>query len=472
MTWGEFFQQTYAAASSTAQKAADATMSSARAAGQAVARVAQDAAARSAQLAEQGWSAAKVAAHTVADGAQAVGSGVSNVAGFGARAVGETAGVAADTVASAVAAPYKAARQMFSPTRPASATAVELCPASPEAKKERLEKRNQLIRDGARSPDPGQRAAAQRLARNNEAVELARLSDDAYKQYPGNDFHYPQDAPVCNADGSTSPPLGWSVVTKEELASKGVSVEGLESARAVVYRTPADWPGGSKTVLAFRGTADLQDGIVDHDQAMSLPTEQYKQAMLVGDQMSMAYGPNTVVTGHSLGGGKAQAAGVAGGLKGMMFNSAGLNPDTVGELETDPKAFTQYRTTGDPLTGAQNSAAVQTAIATVAGVVLTPFGAGMKLGDAGMKAAGFGGLSHEMADYADKAMKSFPRGMRNLVRQGNVMPPAVGAVREVPAIDASGAPVSRLDLGGQHSITSVVGGIEQQKTEDVATLSE
>jgi hypothetical protein len=28
--------------------------------------------------------------------------------------------------------------------------------------------------------------------------------------------------------------------------------------------------------------------------------------MLVGDQMSMAYGSDTVVTGHSLGGGKAQ----------------------------------------------------------------------------------------------------------------------------------------------------------------------
>lgn len=469
MSWGEVFRQSYAAASSTAQQAADATLSSARAAGQAVTRVAQDAAARAAKVAELGWNAAQGAAHALADGAQAVGAGAANVASFGARAVGETAVVAADTVVSAVAAPYKAARQMFSPTRPVSATAVEPCPASPEAKKERLEKRNQLIRDGARSPDPGQRAAAQRLARNNEAVELARLSDDAYKQYPGNDFHYPQDVPVCNADGA--PPLGWSVVTKEELASKGVSVEGLEAARAVVYRTPSDWPGGSKTVLAFRGTADLQDGIVDHDQAMSLPTEQYKQAMLVGDQMSMAYGPNTVVTGHSLGGGKAQAAGVAGGLKGMMFNSAGLNPDTVGDMQADPAAFTQYRTTGDPLTGAQNSAAVQTGIAAVAGVFLTPVGAGMKLGDAGMKAAGFGGLSPEMADYADKAMKSFPRGIRNLVQQGNVMPPAVGTVREVPAIDAKGDSVSKLNLMGQHSITSVVGGIEQQKTEDVATLS-
>ena len=80
-------------------------------------------------------------------------------------------------------------------------------------------------------------------------------------------------------------------------------------------------------------------------------------------------------------------------------------------------------------------------------------------------------MSPEMTDYADKAMKSFPRGMRNLVRQGNVMPPAVGAVREVPAIDAGGEAVSKLNLAGQHSITSVVGGIEQQKTEDVATLS-
>ena len=46
----------------------------------------------------------------------------------------------------------------------------------------------------------------------------------------------------------------------------------------------------------------------------------------------------------------------------MMFNSAGLHPDTVGAQMPSPDQFTQYRATGDPLTGVQNNAAVQTAI--------------------------------------------------------------------------------------------------------------
>jgi len=256
------------------------------------------------------------------------------------------------------------------------------------------------------------------------------------------------------------------------LDSKGVSVDALEKAKAVVYQTPDDWPGGKKTVMAFRGTADMEDGLVDYDQAMSRTTGQYDSSMVAGRQVAKAYGTDTVVTGHSLGGGKAQAAGAVSGMGGTMFNAAGLNPSTVDGMMPDATQYKQYRTTGDPLTGSQNSPATQSAIALVAGAFVMPFGAGMKLGDTAQKALGGQGMSPEMADYADKAFKAFPRGVRNLVRDGNVLPPAVGSVSEVPAVDANGKTVSKLNLQGQHSITSAVNGIEQQKTEDVETLSE
>lgn len=456
MGWGDTLAQAYNAASDAARAAAIQAMSSARSAAEAVVRVAKATAAKTSQLATS-------AAKSIQTGATAVAGGVKNVASFGARAVGETATVAGSEAANVVTAPYKAAKKLLSPTKQPSATAVEPCPHSAEAKKERLERRNQMIKDGRASLDPAKRAAAERLDRNNEAVELARLSEDTYDQYPGGDFKYPY--------GNHLPPAGWSIVPKEELEAKGVSVKDLEASRAVVYRTPKDWPDGQKTVLAFRGTKDLEDDIVDYDQAMALTTTQYKSAMRAGDSVSQAFGSDTLVTGHSLGGGKAQAAGAAGGLKGSMFNAAGLNPDTVGGMTPDVSQFSQYRATGDPLSGAQNSPVTQTTIAVVAGVIATPLGAGMKLGDAALKALGMQGLSPEMADYADKAFKAFPRGVKNLVQHGNVLPPAIGEIHQVNAIDSNGKPVSKLDLMGQHSITNTVNGIEQQKTQDVATLS-
>jgi hypothetical protein len=154
-----------------------------------------------------------------------------------------------------------------------------------------------------------------------------------------------------------------------------------------------------------------------------------------------------------------------------MFNSAGLNPDSVRRAQARPEQFVQYRTPADPLTGVQNSAALQTAVTAIAAVIAMPFGGGMKVGDALQKGLGAAGLSPEAADYADKAFKALPRGIRNLVQDGNILPPALGAVREVPAIGPDGAAVSTWDSLGQHGIGSLINGIEQQKAEDVATLT-
>jgi hypothetical protein len=154
-----------------------------------------------------------------------------------------------------------------------------------------------------------------------------------------------------------------------------------------------------------------------------------------------------------------------------MFKSAGLNPASVRRAQARPEQFVQYRTPADPLTGVQNSAALQTAVAAIAGVIAMPFGGGMKAGDALNKSLGAAGLSPEAADYADKAFKALPRGIRNLVQDGNILPPALGTVREVPAIGPDGTAVSPWDSLGQHGIGSLINGIEQQKAEDVATLT-
>lgn len=430
MSWGQALGEAFEAASDTARAAATSAMSSARAAADAV----------------------------------------RNVGTFGACAAGETAGAAArgavalaDRAVGAhpvVGGLYKAAKARLAPTPPPRPRVVEPCPNSLEGKYERLRERQRLVALG-RGPagTPAQKAAAERLARHNEAVELAKLSADAYPQY---------GKPPVN-----QPPLGWTRVGDADLRAAGIDPALTRDAKAVVYQTPPDWPGGQRTVLAFRGTvpSEADDLKTNFDQALGAETVQYRAAAELGRQMSEKYGPDVEVTGHSLGGGKAQAAGVAGGLTGAMFNAAGLHPDTTGGEPADPAMFTQYRTPGDPLTGLQNSATLQAGLGAVAGGLVMPVGLAARGADRVAQALGLPSLSAGNADLVERGASAFPGAMRNLVQHGTMLPPAVGPVVEVPCLDDAGNPVPPTDLLGQHSGTNIINGIEREKSEDVATLT-
>ena len=482
MSWGDALASAWQATSDVARQAATTTLSSARAAAATVQQAAATAARATADAAVAAGNAAVATGRAVGNAAVATGravgnaavatgQGVANVAGFGARAAGETVGAAAQGAAHLVdkgleqdpivGKAYKAAKQLLSPAKPPRATVVEPCPNSVEGKIKRLEERNQLIKQGsAPGASPDQKAAAARLARNNEAVELARLSEDTYAQF---------GQPPVN-----KPPLGWNKMSDADLAQAGIDKRLLEDSKAVVYQTPENWPGGQKTVLAFRGTvpAEAEDLTTNMDQALGKETVQYKAATQLGADVRDKLGAGTLVTGHSLGGGKAQAAGSLGGLKGMMFNSAGLHPDTVGGLMPAAGQFLQYRAPFDPLTGIQNSPALQTAVAGVAGVVGMPLGAGMTAGNFINKQLGMPELSTSTADLASKGAMAFPRGIGNLVSEGYVIPPAQGQVIQVPSLDDHGTPIGKTDLGGQHSVHNVVNGIELEKSEDIATLKQ
>ncbi len=81
-------------------------------------------------------------------------------------------------------------------------------------------------------------------------------------------------------------------MTDAELSAKNISPDLLSDAKAVIYQTPPDWPGGQQTVLAFRGTADAADVVVDHDQALGLETSQYKAAVTLGQSVEKNLGSN------------------------------------------------------------------------------------------------------------------------------------------------------------------------------------
>ena len=235
-------------------------------------------------------------------------------------------------------------------------------------------------------------------------------------------------------------------------------------------------------MVAFRGTtAEAEDILTDHDQALGLETEQYKAATDLGRQLRLRI-PGAEVTGHSLGGGKAQAAGVAGGLKGSMFNAAGLHPKSVNmspaELTTHASHFNQYRAEGvdggDPLTGLQNSREWQQRV----------YGGAQGL-QAMVQANRWAlkelGVDDPLALLPEK-VQSLARGLtdrllnvtpqeaaRNLAYSGGqwYVPPALGEVRGVASKTAQGHDTP---FEQQHGIGGVINGLETRKAGDIKQL--
>ena len=339
------------------------------------------------------------------------------------------------------------------------------------ARRLRIEKRQRLILHGESSPDPTVREAAQRLKDDMHAVELARLSDNSYAQYD------PQAGPK-----QKKPPEPWAAMTEQQIRNAGLTPELLEKSKATIYRLPPDFPFDPKTVVAFRGTTgEAEDILTDHDQALGIETEQYKSATDLGKQLHK-FIPEAEVTGHSLGGGKAQAAGVAGGLKGSMFNSAGLHPKTAGmspaELASQSGLFQQYRAEGegggDPLTGLQNSRALQDRL----------YGGALglqKLAQANQWALDELGIQDPLA-MLPESVQPLARGLayrilkvtpqeaaRNLAYSGGqwYLPPALGAVRGVPSKTAQGRDTP---FEQQHGIGGVINGLETRKAADINRL--
>ena len=343
--------------------------------------------------------------------------------------------------------------------------------SSGQARRLRIEKRQRLILHGERSQDPAVRDAAKRLKEDMHAVELARLSDNSYAQFD------PKAGPQ-----QKKPPEPWQVMTEEQLRAAKLSPELLEKAKAVVYTLPPDFPFDPKTVVAFRGTtADAEDILTDHDQALGLETEQYKAATDLGRQLRLRI-PGAEVTGHSLGGGKAQAAGVVGGLKGSMFNAAGLHPKSVrltpAELERHAGRFQQYRAEGldggDPLTGLQNSREwQQRAYGGAQGLQALAQANRWAFKELGIEDP-IGLLPDQMQPtargLADRLLHVTPQeAARNLAYSGGkwYLPPALGPVHGVASKTAEGRDTP---LKQQHGIGGVINGLETRKAGDINQL--
>lgn len=137
--------------------------------------------------------------------------------------------------------------------------------------------------------------------------------------------------------------FGLRRMHQDELEAKGLSraelllfrSEALGGIKAAVYQDmTATEPS---YILAFAGTQSLENIVVDVMQAIGIPDPAYMSAGMIGialDENREAFG-EIVVAGHSLGGGLATQAAVAGNHKAYTFNTAALALESVRMLYRD-----------------------------------------------------------------------------------------------------------------------------------------
>ncbi|MCG8697380.1 MAG: T9SS type A sorting domain-containing protein [Bacteroidales bacterium] len=113
---------------------------------------------------------------------------------------------------------------------------------------------------------------------------------------------------------------------------KKIRVYDVGDFYAVLYQNKRT----KKYVLAYRGTEtfSLNDWLADLQQALSdmlnVPTNQYTSAVTYAMQVKKEFGvDNVTLTGHSLGGGLAQTAALATGLRAVCFEASGTTKSTL-----------------------------------------------------------------------------------------------------------------------------------------------
>jgi hypothetical protein len=222
-------------------------------------------------------------------------------------------------------------------------------------KAQRWNERQTLIAAGHADSSASANAAAERLARNNVAVEKARLSDHVY-------------------DPARAVPEGWANRSGdgEFLDRYGLDPIDFDSAgtdfRVQLYEPDATVFGSSMNpTLAFKGTnmTSLEDWSNNAAQALNMESAYYRRAVEIGGKLRDDSFPIDVA-GHSLGGGLCSAASKASGKDCWSFNAAGLNPKTVEYYggQVMPSNVNAYHVKGDILTVLQSWTPLPEAIGT------------------------------------------------------------------------------------------------------------
>ncbi|WP_220347563.1 Mbeg1-like protein [Thalassotalea euphylliae] len=273
----------------------------------------------------------------------------------------------------------------------------------------------------------------ERLALNNDSLLRAEAAEYVYKVDEFNRGHIsklpaaPEGIDVI--DPSTIPGLENAVFTDKETGFGAALMKSSIS---------------GETMLVFRGTNNgvtgKKDWATNGKQGIGKETKQYSQAMKLADDVLEYVGEETIIVGHSLGGGLASAAVAVTGLQGQTYNAAGLHPNTAERLgglsnEDASKLIVSQHVDGEVLTGVQ------------------------KHGDTAVSGAA-GGLGFLLGGPIGAVLGI---GIQKLTTDD--VPQAVGQMRELPSVEG-GNPITR------HGMGQVIDGIEYQIAQDSEQLKQ
>jgi hypothetical protein len=145
--------------------------------------------------------------------------------------------------------------------------------------------------------------------------------------------------------------------------------------RAAIYRDRTD---PTKIFLVFRGTSTLGDWKNGNfPQAAGLGSTYYDKAIFLTHVLktsTASYSLGLEIVGHSMGGGMADAAGVANKITTTSFNPSGVNPNTIkgADLSSAHQYLTDYVVDGEPLNMHQDHPALTRVDAVAISTIAAP----------------------------------------------------------------------------------------------------
>lgn len=230
----------------------------------------------------------------------------------------------------------------------------------------------------------GRTTEADQLSVNYHGRQMAGLAQDVYRAAAGG----------VNPDGSrVDPPPGWTRASEHperlQALAPGLSREQINDMlhpagsgfRAEIYvPDPAILGPDARPVFAIKGSTGpivdpaapggrresaAEDYLANNvPQGLGLRADYYDRAMDAARLLQRQPGLDFEITGHSLGGGIASAAGAVTGVQTTTFNAAGLHPNTAaryvqengGAVHDARATITAFQVNGDVLTDSQTGA--------------------------------------------------------------------------------------------------------------------
>ena len=243
-----------------------------------------------------------------------------------------------------------------------------------ESVREDRERQTQLLADLRAA---GRTTEADQLSVNYHGLQMAGLAKDVYR----------------SAAGEGTPPPGWTRASEHperlQALAPGLSREQINEMlrpegsgfRAEIYLPdPAILGPDARPVFAVKGSTGpivdpaapggrRESGAEDYlanniPQGLGQRADYYDRAMDAARLLQSQPGLNFEITGHSLGGGIASAAGAVTGVQTTTFNAAGLHPNTAaryvqengGAVHDLRGTITAFQVNVDVLTDSQTGA--------------------------------------------------------------------------------------------------------------------